>query len=193
MKEHNKILENIGLTQNESKLYIALLRSGCSTADAAAKESTIHRSNSYDALERLVKRGLASTIVKNNKRYFQAADPECLFSLLKDKESRLKEILPTLGLNKSLSRLSKVQVFEGLRGIKTIKRDISSADSVYSFGAEIRNSFFHNHTHNSINMPTTTVVYGNKIAFLVWDKPYGVMIEDEVMAESYRTFARPAN
>jgi len=40
-----------GLTKNESRVYITLLRLGSATVVAITKESKVHRVNVYDVLE----------------------------------------------------------------------------------------------------------------------------------------------
>ncbi|MBW2988094.1 hypothetical protein DRJ48_02920 [Candidatus Woesearchaeota archaeon] len=111
-----KVLEELGLSQNESKVYLTLLELGSTTAGEIAKKSKVHRTNVYDALEGLMKRGLASYIIKDRTKYFEASPPEDLLRYLQDKEERLKEILPKLNLIRELSeKKSQAHVYEGLK------------------------------------------------------------------------------
>ena len=54
------MLSELGLTQNEIKIYLALLDIGESLAGTIAENSGIHRRNVYDSLERLIKKGFVS-------------------------------------------------------------------------------------------------------------------------------------
>ena len=51
MKEN--ILMDLGLSKNESKIYLSLLEQGISTATQVAEKSGIHRVNVYDSLNKL--------------------------------------------------------------------------------------------------------------------------------------------
>ncbi|MBI2130057.1 helix-turn-helix domain-containing protein, partial [Candidatus Woesearchaeota archaeon] len=91
-----KVLEKIGLTRNQSEVYLALLKLGSATAQQIIKESGMHRSRVYDSLEKLQQLGLVSSVVKDYKRYFQAAKPEKLFEYVDEKKEAISQILPEL-------------------------------------------------------------------------------------------------
>jgi predicted transcriptional regulator len=112
MKVQN--LEEFGLSKNESKVYLSLLKLGESTAGQIADHSKIHRTNVYDSIERLSEKGLVSYITKNKVKYYVPADPNNLMNILNEKQARLKEIMPSLLIDKELSNKTEVQVFEGV-------------------------------------------------------------------------------
>lgn len=110
----NTLIE-LGFTKNEATIYLTLLDIGLAAVTKIAEHSKIHRTNVYDALERLVEKGLATYIFKEDTKYFEATDPENLINLLKDKEVKLKSILPQLLLKRKLaSNIGEAHVFEGL-------------------------------------------------------------------------------
>src|SRR3989338_3484937 len=107
-----KALIALGLTETESKVYLALLKRGSSLAGKVTKETGLHRRTVYDTIERLIEKGLASYIVTNNQRYFEAIDPERLMQILKEKESILLSHLPELkGLYKSTKEKKETLFF----------------------------------------------------------------------------------
>ena len=55
-------LEELGLTTNEAKAYIQLLKTGPVTAGNLAKKTDIHRSRVYEALERMVNKGIIKLV-----------------------------------------------------------------------------------------------------------------------------------
>ena len=117
----NKIFEELGFTDNERKIYLTLLNLGRSKAGPIDKKSGIHRGTAYAILERLIERGLVNYIIEANIKHFECADPNKLLEELKEKERRLKEVLPELILSKSLVQdKQKAEIFEGKKGIKTI-------------------------------------------------------------------------
>ena len=91
-----KQLKNLGLTENESLIYNALVKHGSSTAGKISQFTGLHRRTVYDSIERLLEKGLISFINKNNRKYFSAASPNRLLEILKEKENSLQEILPLM-------------------------------------------------------------------------------------------------
>ena len=84
-----KLLEEIGLTKTEIKIYLALIKIGQTTTTKIVKESQIHASKVYEFLERLVQKGLVSYVIKSNKKYFTVTEPINLKELLKEKERKI--------------------------------------------------------------------------------------------------------
>lgn len=112
MKEDD--LMEFGFSKNEAKVYLALVDLGSATGSSIAERSKVHRTNVYDAIERLIEKGLVSYVSKDKTRYFEVTDPKNLMNLLKSKEDQLKRIMPELLLSKQLSKKTEVQVSEGV-------------------------------------------------------------------------------
>lgn len=113
-------LLELGLTLNEARVYLALLSLGEASVGEVTDRVKMHRSTVYDALERLIHKGVASYIVKNETKLFAPSDPDDLLNLLKEKELKLRQILPKLKLEKSLAVKDKTsaQVFEGVKAFR---------------------------------------------------------------------------
>ncbi|MBN2567419.1 TrmB family transcriptional regulator [Candidatus Woesearchaeota archaeon] len=113
------ILIGLGFSKNEAKAYLALLELGTATAGEIADKSKVHRTNVYDALERLNDRGLAAFVMKDGAKRFKATDPKNLKAILQEKEEQLDDLLPKLELVHRLSRgTGTVNVYEGIAGAK---------------------------------------------------------------------------
>lgn len=137
--DKEKVLEELGFSRNEAKIYLALLDLGSATATKISDKSRIHRTTVYDCLERLVKKGLASYIMKEDKKCFKAANPENLFGIIREKEELLKSVIPELKLSKRLApEKLKASVYEGVNGIKAITEDVlatmKEGERVITFG-----------------------------------------------------------
>lgn len=125
-------LEKFGLSQNESKIYLALLEIGSSTADKISQKAGIHRRTIYDNIEKLLNKGLISYAIRGNKKYFEAAEPHRLKDIILEKKEKIEEqekvltdILPELVTAQKLSKdKQEVNVYKGKEGIKTILWDI---------------------------------------------------------------------
>jgi sugar-specific transcriptional regulator TrmB len=96
-------LEKIGLTQGESKVYLALLRLGSTKTGPLAKESGVSSSKVYKILDRLTTKGLAGYVVKGKVKYFTPMEPGTIIRYLEEEErkiaerkSYLKSVLPEL-------------------------------------------------------------------------------------------------
>lgn len=131
-------LEQVGLTKNQSLVYLSLLRLGSTTAKEIIKESGLHSSRVYDSLEKLQELGLVSFVVKDFKKYFQAAKPEKLLEYLNEKKEVVNQILPEL---KKLEGMKKEEinasVYKGKEGLKTIHSEmLKEGKDVYLIGAK---------------------------------------------------------
>ena len=120
-----EVLSEIGMTGNEIKVYLALLKSGQLSVNEIGTRSGLHRQVCYDALERLLEKGFVSYVVENSKKLFKALEPEKLLDYLDTKKELVKEALPKLS---EFARLPKeetgVEVMKGKNVIKSILRDV---------------------------------------------------------------------
>src|SRR5687768_16408835 len=98
-------LRELGLTEGEIKVYLALISLGETTSGPLVDQSGVSLSKVYNILDRLATKGLASHVVKQKTKYFKAADPGRILVYLREKEEALraqertlKEIIPQLEL-----------------------------------------------------------------------------------------------
>ncbi|MBU2524327.1 hypothetical protein KKG71_03990 [Patescibacteria group bacterium] len=144
MTELKNILQNIGLSEKESQIYLACLELGNATVGQIAKKACINRVTAYDILEKMLTKGLVNLANTNNKTFYQATDPEALVHEFERKISSLHESLPALKRLKGDTPAPRVRYFEGLEGIKTIYEDtLTSRTEILNFAnsAEIRKSW----------------------------------------------------
>lgn len=114
-------LTDIGLSKREAEAYTSLLKIKEATASEVSKFTGEQRSNTYDTLESLIKKGLVSTVTKANRKIFIPADPESLIFLIEQKKKAVEEMLPILkDIYKPLIRRPKVEVYEGKEGGKNV-------------------------------------------------------------------------
>lgn len=119
------VLEELGLSEAEAKVYLALLETGPTLAGPVIKKTALHRGTTYQILQRLIEKGLAGYVIVAGKRYFEATNPDRFLGILKEKEEKLTEILPALKLKKELSKeKQEVNVYSGYKGIKTVLENI---------------------------------------------------------------------
>ena len=123
--EVDVVLGELGLSDGEVKCYLALLKLGSVPVSKLKEETKLHRTTIYDFIEKLLNKGLASYVVKNNVKFFKATAPERLMDVIKEKESKLTAVMPKL---KELANFEtdeiRVEVYKGREGFKTILNDI---------------------------------------------------------------------
>ncbi len=120
-------LKEFGLTDNEIKIYLALLKLRTANPSETAKETGLSRSYVYDALERLIEKEIVSSVLKNNKRNYAPKEPKMLGELIKQRLESLQKIIPKLeNLQKSQKEDIKVELHKGNYVYKTLLNDIIS-------------------------------------------------------------------
>jgi len=122
--EYMFALEKLGLTRIESRIYVSLLDLGPSQAGNISKKTGIHRRNVYDSLDRLSEKGLVSYIINNNRKYFQATDPDRLTEIIKEMEAEVSTIIPSLKeLFAKTKSKEETMFYKGIDGLKTAFED----------------------------------------------------------------------
>jgi predicted transcriptional regulator len=118
-------LKQIGLNEKECRVYIELLQAGDSLVSEISEKTKINRSLLYTILKDLANKGIVTYIIKNNVRYYRAAEPNKILSMLKEKEKIFESILPELTeLHKPRTKKPIIEILEGKEGIKTILNDL---------------------------------------------------------------------
>jgi len=85
----NTLLEKIGLTANESAVYLAFFKLKERTAAEIARTLHMDKSSCYRAVEELVKKGLLVTNPKKRGTTHSAVSPEVLKELMQTKKQEL--------------------------------------------------------------------------------------------------------
>jgi len=111
-----EVLTDIGLSPTESKVYVSLVSSGPNPATVISRDTGIHRANVYSSLHRLSNRGLVTLSKIDKHVLFSANDPEALLSIVKEKEDSVRNILPQLVLQSSLTNSLDIEIISGLSG-----------------------------------------------------------------------------
>ena len=118
---NEEVLVKVGLTKNEARVYIALLRLGSASVTEISQKSKVERTLVYGVLERLMEKGLVSSIIKINKRYFEPADPAKILETLKEKERIIEQPIPELReIYQSVGKKQEIHHFKGKNGLRNI-------------------------------------------------------------------------
>ncbi|MHC1630693.1 MAG: TrmB family transcriptional regulator [Methanotrichaceae archaeon] len=88
-------LVKLGLSELEAKVYINLLKKNNFSATEIASLTDINRTQTYDILSKLVKKGLC-TEIRGNKEKYIAVDPQKVLSALEKDLEEKKQIASEL-------------------------------------------------------------------------------------------------
>lgn len=132
-----EIFEELGLTVLEIKIFKFLLDNGPSIVGDIARKTGIHRRNSYDALERLIQKGLVNYIKSNNVKYYEPSSPNIVLDKLKARVKEWEELVPEIEKKQQLwGEKKETLFFRGMSGLKNIFFDqIEVCEEVLMFGA----------------------------------------------------------
>ena len=135
---YEEILRDIGLSPNEARVYEALLKLGEASVQEISDKSKVHRRNVYDALKKLIEKGLSSEIFIKGEKHFKAINPSQLLELLKEKERKINKILPEM--KEKFGRIEEKEeayFYRGIEGFKNYLKDIlNTKETVYFIGAK---------------------------------------------------------
>lgn len=134
----DKVLEKIGFSPNEIKVYLTLNDHGSTKAGKISKLAKIDRSSCYNSLKSLLEKGLISYVLIGKIKWFQATGPKRLLDYVKEQEQEIQEIIPELhARHKAVKIEGQVRLFKGIKGVKSIFLDIiRTGEDNYVLGSE---------------------------------------------------------
>ncbi|TAL54659.1 MAG: TrmB family transcriptional regulator [Nanoarchaeota archaeon] len=97
-------LAELGFSKNEAKVYLAINELGSTTATRIADKAKLHRTNVYEAVSRLIEKGLVSYFIRDNVKFYETTNPENILNNIKMKEARAHEVIPQLKIREQLSQ-----------------------------------------------------------------------------------------
>jgi sugar-specific transcriptional regulator TrmB len=113
-------LAAVGLDAKEQRFYLAALELGAAPVTAVANRAGVTRTNGYDLLDRLEKRGLLAQVLgEEGVRQIVPADPGVLIRDWEQTRVMLDDLVPELrSLFNSSPRKPRMRFFEGVEGIQ---------------------------------------------------------------------------
>lgn len=116
-----EILTQLGLSENEAKVYFSSLSLGPTTILKIAETAEIKRTTAYSVIESLQHKGLMRIDLKGWKKLFVAEPPENLENILEARKEKFQKLLPEFSALYNLKGgESFIKYYEGLEGIKSV-------------------------------------------------------------------------
>ena len=125
MTTYSDLFQEIGFSPNEAKIYETLLSLKDASISDISKKSKINRRNVYDAINRLVEKGLVYKIFQDSENRYQAVNPEKLVEIIKEKERKLSSVMPNLKeMFSSETNMEAAYIYKGVEGYKNYMHDL---------------------------------------------------------------------
>lgn len=129
-KDLQHILQSIGFTDRESKIYLTGLSMGTAPASDYAKKTSLNRITAYNVLEDLVRRGYFTMVKQERGKWYSPVAPEYLAVEVRKSADAFERSLPELrSLQDSSNRKPHVRFFSGWEGVRRIYEDTLTAET----------------------------------------------------------------
>jgi sugar-specific transcriptional regulator TrmB len=119
-----EILQEIGLNRREILCYISLLELGPSKVGEILKRTGIPSSKIYEILDRLIKKGLVSYIIRDKIKYFQPSNPNFLLDYINEKRKKVESIIPQLLSKQKSFKKQIAEIYEGKKAVFSLFLDL---------------------------------------------------------------------
>lgn len=120
----NTALKNLGLSEKEAIIYLALLQGGQATAYQIAKRSGLKKPTTYVILDGLIERGAARKLLKERGANYIATDPVEIFVEARSRFEQAESLLPQLRALVNNKKIIGASYFEGIAGIKEMYKKL---------------------------------------------------------------------
>lgn len=135
---HVELLQELGLSPNEAKIYEALITYGGSSVSTISLRSKVHRRNAYDSIHRLVEKGLVYEIFSGGETIYEGVEPGKLMEVVEEQGRRLSLVLPDLqAVYKQHKAPQQAYIYKGVEGMKNYLREaLNVGEDMYEFAAK---------------------------------------------------------
>ncbi|MBR9703486.1 hypothetical protein GOV10_05585 [Candidatus Woesearchaeota archaeon] len=86
------LLQQIGLSDGEQKVYLALIELGEATSGPIATKSSVSASKIYEVAGRLMKKGPVGVVDKKGVKHFRATHPKAISNYLTERKRELEAV-----------------------------------------------------------------------------------------------------
>lgn len=132
-------LKLLGLTDNETKVYLSILKNGKISATKIKQLTSIANSRVYSAIDSLISKGIITYEKHQAGRLYIAIDPKVLSEIMHEKLKKIEETIPILESLKSKNKQeTETAVFEGIKGFRnamlTMAEECPEKETIFIIG-----------------------------------------------------------
>lgn len=132
-----KFLQEIGLSEKESLIYIHLLKVDQASIADIAKDTKINRTTVYPVLDTLMTKGFVEEANENGKVFYQARTPDRIESFLEEQKVKLeeqentaKDMIPRLkGIMREKGQRPIIEYYEGREAIMNASKNFYEGET----------------------------------------------------------------
>jgi len=132
MHHIDEILIQLGLSENETKVFVANLQLGPTSISRVARKAGVARTYVYELVDELKEKGLVAEIEEHGVKKVQTLDYGGLLAYVSRKQKDLERLERDLvksvdafrAMSPGVSEKTRVRFFEGVEGIKSINDEI---------------------------------------------------------------------
>lgn len=139
-----EILSDLGLSNAEIKIYLALLESGTSKAGLIIRKTGLQNSVVHSTLPKLAEKGFVSYIVLGGIKVYSATDPKNILKFIETKKERFERILPELLIRQKPKIPQSAEVYDGFKGLKVLLYELikgtKKGDEFLFFAFDVKNT-----------------------------------------------------
>lgn len=128
----------LGFTEKEARVYLALLEMNNASAPMIAKILDLPKSTVYEIFKSLVQKGLVKSYIKKSRKRYSAVNPDVLKHKVEKQQDALDSMFPELEAlySDSASHKPQVRFYSGKSGVKVILDEIlEEATEIVSIGS----------------------------------------------------------
>lgn len=112
-------LRKLGLTENEIKVYLSVVRIGETPVGGVLSELKVHRQIAYNALDALEKRNMVIKTLKNGIYHFKISDPQLIVENIKKQETIAKRLAEAVRNEAQKDQKeSMIEIHEGVENVR---------------------------------------------------------------------------
>lgn len=139
--ELTQSLEQLGFSDKEAQVYLALLELGRGTVTQIGQKAGINRTTGYSVLSTLVSKNMVTVSGKEPKQEYVAESPDTITQLLHDRIgtiqkqlSQVQNLIPRLKAVHSVGSRPKVIFYEGVKGVEQVYEDtLTSKETIRAY------------------------------------------------------------
>jgi len=138
MNSLEKPLEDLGFTDKEAKVYLAMLELGQGSVIDIAGKAGLKRTTVYNLLPEMLQKGLIKVGARKRRRFFFIENLQNLKTETEERLETINSVLPELrAIHNIIPYKPKIIFYEGVGGMKELYQDtldsLSGGDTILSY------------------------------------------------------------